>query len=72
MLCGCMRVCVCVCEGLSLCVCVGAASFNALAALTRVSSPSGIAVLETKRASRRGLEVGGRFEVRGVAVVQCA
>lgn len=48
----CGRVCVCVSEGLSLRVCVGGASFNALLALTRVSSPSVIvvvaAVLETR------------------------
>lgn len=76
-LCGCMRVCVCVCMrvSVSLCVCVGGASFNALPALTRVFSPSAIvvvAVLETRQASRSGLEVGGRLEVRGVAIDQCA
>lgn len=77
-------VCMCVCEGLclsvSLCVCVGGASFNALPALTRVFSPSAIvvvvavvvAVLDTRQASRSGLEVGGRLEVRGVAIDQCA
>lgn len=83
-LCGCMRVCVCVyvCVrvSVSLCVCVGGASFNALPALTRVFSPSAIvvvvaavvAVLETRQASRSGLEVDGRLEVRGVAIDQCA
>lgn len=81
-LCGCMRVyaCVCVRVSVSLCVCVGGASFNALPALTRVFSPSAIvvvvavvvAVLETRQASRSGLEVGGRLEVRGVAIDQCA
>lgn len=58
-------VCVCVRDFVRVCVpvWVGGASFNALPALTRVSSPSSIvvvivvAVLET----RCGLEVGRHF-----------